>query len=369
MNRTQNAGRTTRIASGAAAAVAMLSAVLVFGYNPFQDNLGTLTAPVPVVSRWNSMPVDWMLNPATPKNNVSNGNSGCNDTLANCIQQSLTAGFTTWANAMVAGQDLTTASAQFSGMSTLTMPVFDDCQNVIGFSDTTSSDFSTGTIAFTEVATVTRQPGTTGPFTYQCKGTSTSMKMCNFDDCIAGADMEFNPSEKFTTSSTPPSGTFNLQSVATHEEGHLLGLDHSGIGHTVMFPYGDSTAAGQQTQLAADDAIGVSFLYPTANFATATGVVSGQVSLSGSGIFGAHVVAINANTGDAVIDGLTAPDGTYTLTGVPPGSYYVLALPLAGSSDAGVLTIDNFSGWECGYADSGCANAPQNPTNYTSRYH
>lgn len=363
MSQKRGAGRIRRIASGAAAVLALFSAVLVFGYNPFQDNLGTSAAPVPVVARWNAMPVAWMLNASTPKSNVS----GCNDTLANCIQQSLTAGFTTWTNVKVAGQDLTTVSAQFSGMSTLTMPVFDDCQNVIGFSDATSSDFSTGTIAFTEVSTVTRQPGTTGPFQYQCSGGTP--KTCNFDDCIAGADMEFNPSEKFTTSLTPPAGTFSLQSVATHEEGHMLGLDHSGIGHTIMFPYGDSTAAGQQTQLAADDAIGISFLYPNSNFTTATGVVSGHVTLSGSGVFGAHVVAINANTGNAVIDGLTAPDGTYALRGVPPGLYYVLALPLAGSSDSGVLTIDNFSGWECGYADSNCTNAPQNPTSYTGRYH
>lgn len=367
MCRKQSARGITRMAAGPAAVLAMFSAVLLFGYNPFQDNLGTVTAPVPVVARWNSMPLAWMLNAATPKSNVAT--PGCTPTSgsATCIQQSLTAGFTTWTNATVAGQDLTTASAQFSGMSTLTMPVFNDCQNVIGFSDTTSSDFSTGTIAFTEVATVTRQPGTSGPFQYQCNGGTA--KVCNFDDCIGGADMEFNPTVNFTTSLAPPSGTFSLQSVATHEEGHMLGLDHSGIGHTVMFPYGDSTAAGQQTQLAADDAIGISFLYPSANFATATGVVSGHVTLSGSGIFGAHVVAVDANTGNAVIDGLTTPNGTYTLTGVPPGLYYVLALPLAGSSDSGVLSIDNFSGWECGYADSGCKNAPQNPTRYAGRYH
>ncbi|TAM79524.1 MAG: carboxypeptidase regulatory-like domain-containing protein [Acidobacteria bacterium] len=149
----------------------------------------------------------------------------------------------------------------------------------------------------------------------------------------------------------------------------MLGLDHSGIGHAVMFPYGDSTAAGQQTQLAADDAIGISFLYPTAGFAAATGTISGQVNLSGSGIFGVHVVALNANTGIAVIDGLTAPDGAYTLIGVPHGLYYVLALPLAAGPDSGVLTIDNFSGWECGYASSGCAGAPQNPTSFTGRYY
>lgn len=369
MSQEQSAARIRRIAACAAAVLAMFSAVLVFGYNPFQDNLGTLMAPVPVVARWNSMPVSWLLNSGTPNNNVAT--PGCTPASgsATCIQQSLTAGFTTWTNALVAGQSLTTASTQFSGPSTLTMPVFDDCQNVIGFSDTKSSDFSTGTIAFTEVASVTRKAGTTGPFTYQCNDASSSVKMCNFDDCIVDADMEFNPSVNFTTSLTPPSDTFNLQSVATHEEGHMLGLDHSGIGHAVMFPYGDSTAAGQQTQLAVDDAIGISFLYPTTNFATATGTVSGQVNLSGAGVFGAHVVAVNASTGDAIIDGLTAPDGTYALNGVPPGLYYVLALPLAGSSDSGVLTIDNFSGWECGYADSGCKTAPQNTTSFTGRYH
>jgi Matrixin len=363
MSQKQRAGRRTRIAAGAAALVAMFSGALVFGYNPFQDNLGTISSPMPVVARWNSMPVAWLLNPATPSNNVTN--TGCSGSLATCIQQSLSAGFTTWVNAQVAGQSLTTLSVSGPTSSTLTDPVFDDCQNVVGFSDTNSSDFSTGTIAFTQVATVTS--GSTGTFQYQCSGGTT--KVCNFDDCIGDADIEFNPSVQFTTSLNPPANTFALQSVATHEEGHMLGLDHSGIGHAVMFPYGDSTAAGQQTQLAADDAIGISFLYPTANFGTATAVISGQVTLSGSGIFGAHVVAVNASTGNAVIDGLTAPDGTYALTGVPPGLYYVLALPLAPGSDSGVLTMDNFSGWECGYADSGCTTVPLNPTSYAGRYH
>jgi Matrixin len=367
MSQRQHAGRRTRIAACAAALVAMFSAVLVFGYNPFQDNLGTISSPIPAVARWNSMPLAWLLNSNTPSNNVSN--TGCSGSLATCIQQSLTAGFTTLVNARVAGQSLTSVSVTGPTSSTLTNPVFDDCQNVVGFSDTNSSDFSTGTIAFTQVATVTASSPTAVPFQYQCNDASRTIKTCNFDDCMADADIEFNPTVQFTTSLSPPASTFALQSVATHEEGHMLGLDHSGIGHAVMFPYGDSTAAGQQTQLAADDAIGISFLYPTANFGAATGVISGQVTLSGSGIFGAHVVAVNANTGNAVIDGLTAPDGTYALTGVPPGLYYVLALPLAPGSDSGVLTIDNFSGWECGYEDSGCTTAPQTPTSYSGRYH
>lgn len=376
MMRKRRSGEIRRIAAGLAAFAAMFSAVLLFGYNPFQDNLGTLSSPQPVVPLWNNVPatpVSWFLNASTPSSNVSN--SGCNDTLANCILQSLKTGFNTWTSAQVpignTQQMLTDIAVTYAGSSTLTAPNYQDCQNVMGFSDTTTSDFSTGTIAFTQIASVTRPAGSTGPFQYTCSGSAS--QTCNLDDCIADADIEFNPKVNFTTSTTPPSNTFNLQSVATHEEGHLLGLDHSGIGHTVMFPFGDTAAAGVQTQLLTDDAIGISFLYPTASFNTATGVISGTVNLNSAGstsaIFGAHVIAVDSTTGNAVIDGITAPDGTYKLIGVPPGNYNVLVLPMAPNSDSGILTLDNFSGWECGYADTGCKTVPQNPTNYTGRYY
>ena len=212
----------------------------------------------------------------------------------------------------------------------------------------------------------TAPAGSTGSFQYSCTGGPNGV--CDLDDCIADADIEFNPNETFYTNTVPSGSAFDLQSVATHEEGHLLGMDHSGIGHTMMYPFGDTTASGQPLFLSTDDAIGISFLYPSSNFGTATGKISGTVSLNGAGTFGAHVVAIDATTGNVVIDGLTRPDGSYTLVGVPPGSYNILALPLAPDVNSGIVVLDDFSGWECGYADSQCTTVPQNPTNYTGRY-
>ena len=207
----------------------------------------------------------------------------------------------------------------------------------------------------------------TASFQYSCSGGTKGT--CDLPSCIVDTDIEFNPSEAFYITTAPSSGTaFNLQSVATHEEGHLLNMDHSGIGHTVMVPFGDTSLAGQNLSLTSDDAVGISFLYPSSNFSTATGKISGTVSLNGTGTFGAHVVAIDTSTGNVVMDGLTKPDGTYTLVGVPPGNYYILALPLAPDSSSGTVTLGDFSGWDCGYGDSQCNSMPQNPTDYVGRY-
>lgn len=64
--------------------------------------------------------------------------------------------------------------------------------------------------------------------------------------------------EAETWSLTGAGGTFDLETVALHEIGHLLGLDHSSVGGSVMFPsYG-----GVRRALTQDDIDGIRRLYP-----------------------------------------------------------------------------------------------------------
>jgi hypothetical protein len=112
--------------------------------------------------------------------------------------------------------------------------------------------------------------------------------------------------------------------TAVHELGHALGLQHtltSGVMSTAV-----TRATTKAAPLAADDIVGVSLLYPGAGFLAATGSISGSVLLVGAGVNLASVVAISAN--GVAVSGMTNPDGTYRIRGIPPGQYYVYAHPL-----------------------------------------
>jgi hypothetical protein len=56
----------------------------------------------------------------------------------------------------------------------------------------------------------------------------------------------------------------DLQGVAAHEIGHTLGLGHSSVGGTTMFPAISGTAVGQRS-IAADDIAGVQAIYGVAS--------------------------------------------------------------------------------------------------------
>ncbi|MGO9274060.1 MAG: matrixin family metalloprotease [Terriglobia bacterium] len=343
-----------RILLGGLILAAVLSAVVVAAYTLQQDTLnGALE-----VLKWppSGQPTfTWEINPATGSKVDLSGGS---------VETAMQNAFASWTGAQVKQQSITSFTVQEGPHSALNNPNGTDCMNVVSF-EPTSVAFSTGIVAETFVGSVTH----TLPYTYVCGGNNLNGILVAQ---IIGADMVFNPAYCFSTSQSPPSSflatcpggaAFDVQAIGTHEVGHMLGLDHSGLGHATMFPFGDTGTSAQRT-VWVDDAVGAAFLYPNGSFATVTGTVAGKVTLSGNGAFASHVVLLDQQTGVPVTDGLTAPDGTYALNGTPPGNYYLIALPLSG-----VYTIDNFGLWACGYASGAvCTGVPSNPVNYSGTF-
>ena len=107
---------------------------------------------------------------------------------------------------------------------------------------------------------------------------------------IIDADVLFNGSDfKFTTSSE--SFSFDVQDVATHELGHLLGLDHSGCAGSTMYPYVDPSVILHRS-LSADEVRGIESAYPVSQM----GSIKGSVRRAGPGtvVKGAWVGARDA---------------------------------------------------------------------------
>jgi hypothetical protein len=315
----------------------------------------------------------WNLNPTIPgPTKVDNPSQ---------VPNVLDTAFNSWsgAQAKLNGQIIGALTVTHGPNQPVSDPNSTDCLNVVSFSPSSAVNFPTGAVAFTEVLTVFADQSQQGPpFSFNVCGMTI---ITNFSAILVDADIEFNTGGfHFSTTTPPASGSFSIQAVATHEFGHALGLDHTGIAHAVMYPFGDTNLGDQTTSLAIDDIVGMAFLYPGAGFLTATGAISGKITLNSSGIFASHVVAVNAATGLAVMDGLTNPDGTYRLDGVPPGTYNVITLPLSPDQNFGIYTLDAFSGWSCGYGknsppccdpqtDSTCTGTRRAvPTNYTGKF-
>lgn len=183
---------------------------------------------------------------------------------------------------------------------------------------------------------------------------------------ILDADIYFDPSDSQISFATPEAlpatpRAYDLESIMTHELGHLLGFSHSAIWSAMMYPFAPApgtfngvrpTAQQPDTPLGDDDRTGLRVLYPASPDAMHAGSISGRIlpanplSLSASppgvsGIFGAHVVAVDAASGAVVAgtiggwscagDGPAQFDGSYEIDRLPVGhSYTVYAEPLDG---------------------------------------
>jgi matrixin len=232
-----------------------------------------------------------------------------------------------------------------------------DGLNTICF-DQMDMAFTPGVLAFTRVITA----DLTG---IQIGSSAVSTELGQ----ILDADIYFSPADPNTTFATPqelPAAprAYDLESVLTHELGHFLGFSHSAVWSAVMFPFAPApgtisgtrpTTTQPDAPLGDDDRAGLRVLYPDPADTLHQGSISGRIIPANplalpafppgvTGVFGAHVVAVDNSTGaiiGAALGGWScaAPgpaqfDGSYQIAGLPVvSSYTVYAEALNGAAN------------------------------------
>jgi hypothetical protein len=160
---------------------------------------------------------------------------------------------------------------------------------------------------------------------------------------IVESDVFFNSIFTWSVAAAGEAGRFDLQSVAVHEIGHVIGLGHSAIGETeirpeggrrvlasgaVMFPISLGRGVIADRTLTPDDIAGVSDLYPDGGFREETAALFGRAQRGGRGVIGAHVEAFSVETG-VIVGGFAIGDGgEFQIKGLTPGAYVVRVEPL-----------------------------------------
>ena len=186
---------------------------------------------------------------------------------------------------------------------------------------------------------------------------STSITVDTVTGAIAEADIFFNSLFPWSAASAGEPGRQDIESIALHEVGHLLGLGHSMIGETeligtgrrvigaeaVMFPIAFSAGVLNRS-LKADDMAGIADIYGTETFRASTGSIAGRVTRNGTGVLGAHVLAFSPSTSKLIAGFSLAQDGTFVIGGLDPGAYVVRVEPLDDGDPASFiessLTVD-----------------------------
>jgi len=172
---------------------------------------------------------------------------------------------------------------------------------------------------------------------------ATSFLIDTTTGAILEADVFFNARFAWSVAPQGQPGRVDLESVALHELGHLLGLGHSAMGETertatggrrviasgaVMFPIAMAAGAIADRVLLPDDIAGVSDLYPAAGQVEQTGSITGRVTRNGQGFLGAHVVAFNPETGVLVGNFSLNDNGDFVIARLEPGPYLLRVEPL-----------------------------------------
>ena len=172
---------------------------------------------------------------------------------------------------------------------------------------------------------------------------ATSFMIDTSTGAIIEADVFLNSRFLWSVDPSGIAGRVDLESVALHELGHLLGLSHSAIGETVrtgggnrrvtasgaiMFPIAMSSGTIAERVLHADDIAGISDLYPTAAVLSDTGAIVGRITKNGQGVLGAHVLAFNPETGALIGNFTLNTEGEFVIARLPAGPYVLRVEPL-----------------------------------------
>ena len=288
--------RCRRLARHAAALLCCAIVIGVSGTGRAYQQYGVSAGRTTIKLKWNRMPVQYYVR-----------NAGATNVSANQIQAAIEASFATWHGVATAE-----VSAQFVGF-TGAVPGDDDGLSVLGFLSRPD------------------EPDVLG---------ETNWLIDDVTGEIVESDIFFNTAGiPWSVAATGETGRFDLQSIATHEIGHLFGLGHSALGETtqltggrrvdakasVMFPIAYSTGSTVDRKLQPDDIAGMSDLYPAGGFRADTGSVSGRVTKNGQGVFGAHVVAFSPTSGALVGNFTQNSNGAFTISGLAPGPVVVEA--------------------------------------------
>ncbi len=123
-----------------------------------------------------------------------------------------------------------------------------------------------------------------------------------------------------------------IENVLTHEIGHAFGLSHSGsLQSSMLF-----MESPEQAFLACDEQAGIHAVYSERIRTRGDrGTIQGQVvSSQGDPVFGAQVAAISRRRGTVMASALTDRNGNYSLQGLEPGTYFLMAEPFYAGAGA-----------------------------------
>jgi hypothetical protein len=260
--------------------------------------LGTTLDTRTVTLRWEEFPIRYFVTDA-----AGGGVS------ATQLRDAVAAAFDTWHAVETAD-----TSSEFVGF-TSARPNEDDGLTVIGFLDRPDEDRTLG---------------------------ATSFLIDTLSGEIVEAEIFLNAFFEWSAAPNGAANRFDVESIALHEIGHLLGLGHSALGETelrsggrrviaaeaVMFPVAFSPGNTVGRTLRADDIAGISDIYPNTTFRRERGSISGRVTKSGRGVLGAHVIAFNPSTGRLVGGFTLSDDGRFVIGGLEPGPHVLRVEPL-----------------------------------------